>query len=254
MTDIPARTIPRGPIAAMYNSPGPQYGLPGLVGEINHDPRSVHTKKPAYSFGLKHGKYRDDCGPGPSYLLSNRVFRDGLVGTPSYSLYGRHRDQSSYKTPGPGTYKPSSLADGSKPAPPSYSFGSRHRNRQTDNCPGPNAYNLPTMIGPCKQGGKSEAPMYSLTGRSKIGSFHEDLQKTPGPSHYPVVNTGVYKNKPPGYSMTSRNAMPGDSTTKPGPGVYSPENIWVHRKQQPRFSFGIRHSPYTAPLIVDVQD
>ncbi|ESP01088.1 hypothetical protein LOTGIDRAFT_207730 [Lottia gigantea] len=247
-------TVPRGPIAAMYNSPGPQYGLPGLVGIEKHDPRSVHNKYPAHSFGIKHGKVRDDCGPGPAYMLSNQIYRDGIVGTPKYSLYGRPKDQTQFFTPGPGAYKPEGAGDGSKPVAPKYSFGSRHKTRKNDNSPGPNSYNLPSMLGPTKQGGKVQLPIYSLTGRSKIGSFHEDLQKTPGPSHYGSVDPGVYKVRSPGYSMTSRNNMPGDSTQKPGPGVYSPENVWSHRKREPSFSFGIRHSPYTAPLIVDVKD
>ena len=60
-------TKPRGPIAAMYSSPGPCYGLPGLVGQKSHDPRSVHNKGAAYPFGVRHGKFRDDCSPGPCY-------------------------------------------------------------------------------------------------------------------------------------------------------------------------------------------
>ena len=49
-------TKPRGPVAAMYSSPGPCYALPGLVGQPNHDPRSVHNKGPSYPFGIRHGK------------------------------------------------------------------------------------------------------------------------------------------------------------------------------------------------------
>lgn len=33
------------------------------------------------------------------------------------------------------------------------------------------------MLGKTVQSGKSQAPCYTVTGRSKIGSFHEDLQK-----------------------------------------------------------------------------
>lgn len=51
-------TKPRGPIAAMYNSPGPCYALPTLVGQPGHDFRSVHNKKPAWVFGIRHGKFQ----------------------------------------------------------------------------------------------------------------------------------------------------------------------------------------------------
>ena len=57
------------------------------------------------------------------------------------------------------------------------------------------------------------------------------LFQTPGPK-YDVVNTAVYKNKPPIYSLTSRNTMPGDSTKKPGPGAHSPEKVSTQGKLQ----------------------
>ena len=50
-------TKPRGPVAAMYGSPGPCYALPGLVGQPNHDPRSVHNMAPSYPFGIRHGEF-----------------------------------------------------------------------------------------------------------------------------------------------------------------------------------------------------
>lgn len=45
----------------------------------------------------------------------------------------------------------------------------------------PNAYRLPDQLGRTIEGGKKQAPVYSLRGRQKIGSFHEDLQKV---DHY----------------------------------------------------------------------
>jgi hypothetical protein len=71
---------------------------------------------------------------------------------------------------------------------------------------------------------------------------------------YNVTKSGTYKSEPPHYSMTARNEMPGDGTQKPGPGKYYPEKVWIHKQQSPGYSFGIRHSMYEAPLIVDVKD
>lgn len=34
----------------------------------------------------------------------------------------------------------------------------------------------------------------------------------------------------------------------------SPLQVWTHKKKMPEFSFGIRHSQYLAPLIVDQAD
>ncbi|XP_067945922.1 ciliary microtubule associated protein 1A-like [Watersipora subatra] len=247
-------TKPRGPIAAMYSSPGPCYALPGLVGQPRHDPRSVHYKGPAYPFGVRHGKFADDCSPGPAYLPNAKIFKDGMDGTPHYSLYGRKKDLTSFKTPGPGSYKPESTGQTGYYRHPAYSFGTRHRNRRSDNTPAANSYTLPGMVGLTKQSGKTQAPQYSLTGRSKIGGFHEDLKKTPGPGAYNVTAPQIYKDKSPQYSMTSRNTMPGDGTQKPGPGAHSPERVYVNKRQAPNFSFGIRHSQYEAPLIVEVNE
>ena len=68
-------TRPRQPIAAMFSSPGPCYALPGLVGQRNHDVRSVHIKYPGWPFGVRHGKYQDECSPGPCYFPDSKIFR-----------------------------------------------------------------------------------------------------------------------------------------------------------------------------------
>lgn len=73
----------------------------------------------------------------------------------------------------------------------------------------------------------SSAPVYSMTGRSKIGGFDADLQKTPGPCTYNVTNPSIYKMKSAQYSMTGRNVMPSDATRKPGPGQHSPEKVII---------------------------
>jgi len=245
---------PRGPIAAMYGSPGPCYGLPGLCGQRQHDPRSVHRKGPAYPFGLRHGKFTDDCSPGPAYNVSAKIYRDGKDGTPHYSLYSRPKDSTMFRTPGPGAYAPESSGPMAYYHHPEYSFGTRHRQRRSDNTPAANAYSLDHMIMRTVRAGKRSAPASSMRPKTHPGAFYEDLAKTPGPAAHKVTNADLYKNKQPLYSMTGRNALPGDSTTKPGPGAHSPEKVYVTKRQAPQFSFGIRHSPYTAPLIVDPID
>ncbi|PIO34127.1 hypothetical protein AB205_0220010 [Aquarana catesbeiana] len=177
----------------------------------------------------------------------------GKDGTPAYSLYGRPKDLKTFRIPGPGSYAPEHAEKYAYRSAPKYSIGARTKTFSNDQTPGPTTYTLPSMLGP-KIINKSSAPNFSMTGRSKIGSFHEDLQKTPGPGTYRVVEPSTYKYKPPQYSMTARNSLPGDTTQKPGPGAYSPEKVFLSRPQAPRFSFGIRHSEYVAPLIVDVED
>ncbi|KAG8440133.1 hypothetical protein GDO86_006071 [Hymenochirus boettgeri] len=242
---------PRGPIAALYSSPGPKYSLPGNTGFISHDPSRYRA--PAYSMGSRRFKFVDNCSPGPGYLVPSNITIKGKDGTPAYSVYGRPKDIAPYKTPGPGSYSPERAGKSAFRSAPVYSLGARTKSFSNDQTPGPAAYMLPSVLGP-RIVNKSSAPIYSMTKRSKIGSFHEDLQKTPGPGTYRVVDPGTYKHKPPQYSMTARNVLPGDTTLKPGPGAYSPEKVLFSRHQAPNFSFGIRHSEYVAPLIVDIAD
>jgi len=88
-----------------------------------------------------------------------------------------------------------------------------------------------------------------MSARHKVGHFTEDLAKTPGPGTYGVHNPNLTKKRQPLYSMSARNSLPGDSTTKPGPGAHSPEKHNPKRKA-PSYSFGTYHSEYTTPILV----
>uniref|UniRef100_A0A1I8JHK6 SAP domain-containing protein n=1 Tax=Macrostomum lignano TaxID=282301 RepID=A0A1I8JHK6_9PLAT len=144
-----------------------------------------------------------------------------------------------------GAYKPESTNKEVYSRAPAYSFGLRHHQSQRVHA-GPHAGQ------DFARSEKKAAPSYTLVGRSKVGGFHEDLQKTPGPGAYSVVPAGRYRHNPPAYSLTSRNSMPGDSTTKPGPGAHSPEtNFYRMKRAAPAFSFGIRHSQYKGEFITD---
>lgn len=248
-------TRPRKPIQSMFNSPGPcVYGLPVLCGARGHDPRSGHEQAPAWLFGIKHGRFFDDSSPGPVYYPNVFVTRTGMDGTPHYSLYSRPKDPTAFKTPGPGAYSPEAAGPSHCPQAPKFSFGSRTRYRSTDNNPAANRYTLPPLIGRTVESGKPQAPCYSQRSRNTIGSFSEDLQKTPGPGTYTTTDPSTYRHKAPLYSLTSRNEMPGDTTKKPGPGAHSPEKVTINKRSAPISSFGIKHSEYVTPLIIDVMD
>nr|ADO28103.1 outer dense fiber protein 3 [Ictalurus furcatus] len=242
---------PRGSIAALYRGPGPKYALPAVTGESGHDPRK--WKAPAYSFGIQHQQLSDSCSPGPGYLIPSNITRIGRDGNPAYSLNSRPKDPQLFQTPGPGTYHPETSATATFYSAPAYSLHPRTKLFRNDQTPGPAAYMLPPVLGP-KSVSKGSAPNISLRGRSNIGSFHEDLKKTPGPGTYTVVDPNVYRPKSPQYSIVGRNSFPGDTTKKPGPGAHYPEQVNLTRTKAPNFSFGIRHSEYTAPLILDIAD
>ncbi|KAM6326960.1 ciliary microtubule associated protein 1A-like [Alca torda] len=238
---------PRGPIAALYSSPGPKYGLPTNVGYRLHDPS--RSRAPAYSFGVRAGGRQQERSPGPAYLLPPGTTARGPAGTPAFSLHGRPRDLPPHRTPGPGRYSPERAAPLTFPRAPACSLRSRTGHSVGQQTPGPAAYQLPPMLGP-RVVNKSSAPNFSMPGRSNVGAFYQDLCKTPGPCGYRVVDADVYKRRAPQYSMLARNPLPGDNTHKPGPGTYSPEQ----QGRQQGVTFGIRHSNYLVPLIVDVLD
>ncbi|KAJ8373390.1 hypothetical protein AAFF_G00265780 [Aldrovandia affinis] len=242
---------PRGPIAALYGSPGPKYALPGNTGIEFHDPRK--SKAPAFSFGIRRSQFTADISPGPSYLVPAHITRVGQSGQPAYSLYGRPKDPTRFQTPGPGKYAPERAGRSAQYSAPAYSMSARTRCLPNTISPGPAAYTLPSVLG-SKTVNKASAPNFSLTGRSKVGSFHEDLQRTPGPGTYKIVEPSTYKYKPPKYSMIGRNNMPGDLSQKPGPGTYQPEQVTFTRRKSPSFSFGIRHSEFCTPVFLEKED
>ncbi|XP_043561643.1 outer dense fiber protein 3-like isoform X1 [Chiloscyllium plagiosum] len=173
---------PRGPIAAFYSSPGPKYGLPGSIGYSQHD--ATKYKSPAYSFGVPHARFTVDSSPGPAYLIPSLLTRRGKDGAPAYSLYSRPKDNNPFQTPGPGTYSPEKAGKVAFSAAPSFSIAGRTKGFRTDQSPGPAAYVLPSVLGP-NIVDKLSSANFSLSGRSKVGSFHEDFQKSRRHRKYP---------------------------------------------------------------------
>ena len=117
-----------------------------------------------------------------------------------------------------------------------------------DSFPSSNSYSLPPMIGP-KIPNKPASKDYIMNSRRNIGSFDQDLAKTPGPAKYDVVEQNLYKKHLPKYSMLARRFVPGDKTRKPGPGVHYPENVVINKKSVPKYSMGIKHSEYMTPFM-----
>uniref|UniRef100_A0A8C6CXR5 Ciliary microtubule associated protein 1B n=1 Tax=Moschus moschiferus TaxID=68415 RepID=A0A8C6CXR5_MOSMO len=160
-----------------------------------------------------------------------------------------------YSGPGPkyklppstGRYFPERAGNAAYPSAPRHTIAPRNWGlRLESQTPGPGTYTMPSLLGP-RVVGKVSAPTYSIYGRSAVGSFCEDLSKTPGPCAYHAVNPGVYKPRAPQFSMLARTSFPQGNTLNPGPAAY---NVDQHRK--PRgWTFGIRHSDYLAPVMTE---
>lgn len=210
---------PRGPIAALYRGPGPKYKLPPNTGYNLHDPS--RPRAPAFTFGTRIPTQHKSCGPGPGYLVPARMTVRGSDGAPAFSIYGRLHHSAPFLTPGPGRYFPERAGNATRPSAPRHTIAARNWSvLSKQKSPGPGAYSVPSLLGP-RVVGKVSAPTYSIYGRSSVGSWFEDLSKTPGPCAYHVVNPGVYKARAPQFSMLARTSVPQDSSQKPGPAAYN---------------------------------
>ncbi|PNI27018.1 ODF3 isoform 4 [Pan troglodytes] len=74
---------PRGPIMALYSSPGPKYLIPPTTGFMKHTPTKLRA--PAYSFRGAPMLLAENCSPGPRY---NTI---GKASQPSFSIKGRSK-------------------------------------------------------------------------------------------------------------------------------------------------------------------
>ncbi|XP_038612792.1 outer dense fiber protein 3B isoform X1 [Tachyglossus aculeatus] len=124
---------PRGPIAALYGSPGPKYLLPPSTGHPLHDP--TRARAPAFSFGWRLPPRDQPRSPGPAYLLPARLTVRGRDGAAAFSIHGRPRAPPTFRTPGPGSYSPERAAPFAYPRPPGHSMAARTRDFQTDQTP-----------------------------------------------------------------------------------------------------------------------
>jgi len=221
---------PRGPIAAMFNSPGPKYMLPGSIGKQNHDIRKQCY--PAYVFGDRTHHKEHWRSPGPIYKIEKNFTRHGKDGVPEFTLKKRIPNLKVFNNPGPGTYAPEMCGPSSKFMAPAYTLHERTRLSKADHSPGPAAYGLRDLLG--------SAPKYSLYARRST----KDKFKSPGPAAYGPTKSCVNKFCDPMYSMTSRNYMPTGKSIGPGPGQHRPEEYYRTGKQAPQKSFGVRHSIY----------
>merc|ERR1712142_1223514 len=249
-----SETVPRGIIEAKLKGPGPgRYKLPSTCGQIKHD--YTQHMKPMFSFGKNLGfSYISKiCSPGPVYCVDPQFTRHGKDGTAKYTQLGRRRDLTEFKTPGPGRYNNQTCHPQGERHAPKYSMGSRTKYRRSDAFPAPNSYSLPQLLGP-KIPSATASNSYSMTSRTEIDSFKQDLAKTPGPARYSDVEQNIYKRKSAQYSMLARRFVPGDKTQKPGPGQHHPETVQINKPAVPKYSMGIRHSEYITPLISDELD
>lgn len=119
--------------------------------------------------------YASNSSPGPVHFVHTVITRHGRDGTPKYSLVGRQTDMST------NFLKFISFIL------TKYSMSTRTRVRRKDNILVPSRYDLPALLG-SNQPNKKSSPSYIIK-RTIVGSYVEDLSKTPGPGQYDAVQT-----------------------------------------------------------------
>ncbi|XP_059537269.1 ciliary microtubule associated protein 1B isoform X5 [Myotis daubentonii] len=178
---------PRGPIAAHYRGPGPKYKLPSNTGRYFPE-RAGNATYPS----------------APRHTMAPRNWGvQAEHNSPGETTRVRYRCEALPTRP---------RGHRAHPRPPRWLL------------PGPGSYTVPSVLGP-RVISKVSAPTYSLYGRSVVGSFFEDLSKTPGPGTYHVVNPGIYKSRAPQFTMQPRTALPQDKSQNPGPAAYSVDQV-----------------------------
>ncbi|KER24641.1 hypothetical protein T265_07739 [Opisthorchis viverrini] len=242
-------TKPRGPIGAMYKSPGPIYMLPPLIGEKDHDMRSTFIKAPSYSLAkmLKTQDY--DQSPGPAaYAQNSKMTNTGDVFSPKYTITGMKPPLKFGFGPGPADYN---VDPGSKlvfPMAPSYQMGQMLRSLKTDGTPAPNAYTLPD---PSKRSEIPTGPRYTMAGRND--AHVQILNKFPGPADYSVGSPDLYLHSNPKYTMGIK-VSERSKAELPGPLSYKSELVTAHLPSTPKFTMGIKHSQYKGEFSIQPSD
>ncbi|MEN2498097.1 MAG: Outer dense fiber protein 3 [Marteilia pararefringens] len=256
----------RGPIAAEYKSPGPGYILSNLCGVEKHDISSKYKRGAAFSFGTKPKTSSNINSPGPCYAIASNITNRGRCSAPSFSLCFRQKPIKKYATPSPCAY---TIGMGNKSNPPVHTFGFRHAlpAQNTSKTPSPNAYTLPEVIGSkTPQSHIRQAPKFTMSGRNNRNDSSGKNQ-IPGPGTYRIVDINKVSHKAPAFSMLGsarddttnhdrKNNKKGATNKRnyeqtPGPAHYGFCDNRASRRCAPKFSFGVRHSPYMTTVIVD---
>ncbi|XP_015706511.1 outer dense fiber protein 3-like isoform X1 [Coturnix japonica] len=218
-----------------------------LLGYLGHNPTKVRA--PAYSFRGTKWPLAESCGPGPCYFVEPDITRKGKYVPPGSNLPGRIMTPTTV-TPGPSDYRTEEANRQIFNVPPVHSMAFRREHLQSGLRPGPTTYTLPRMMGP-NLVYTSASPCYSVRRRCQRGSYDEDLAKTPGPAALPRVAVDAYKTRVPAYTMAAQIKHGEGKAAKPGPADYNVGRVTLIKPQAPASTFGIRHSPYTTPLMVE---
>uniref|UniRef100_A0A672J567 Uncharacterized protein n=1 Tax=Salarias fasciatus TaxID=181472 RepID=A0A672J567_SALFA len=234
---------PRRPIAAMHQTPGPnKYLLPSLTGTSKHDP--TKSKSPAFSMASRHLQSTVHHSPGPAHFVEPNTTRTGRHTAPGVSLKGKRQSQVKLAGPGPGKYSVETADKLVFRKAPSAVISGRLKERRDDQLPGPADYSVKPVPKPVNPKASS-----TFGHRPTAGSFYENT----GQVTYGAVKLDKWKRKAPEYTIAGRPSAQQQNVTTPGPAAHRPgpvRNLFT-AFFTPSFSFGVHHSQYKTPLILN---
>ncbi|XP_054724302.1 outer dense fiber protein 3-like protein 1 [Uloborus diversus] len=108
--------------------------------------------------------------------------------------------------------------------------------------PAPNAYTLPKTLG-IGDSPYSKGPAFSIADRLDKG-LHQS--PNPGPAAYKLPPADKTKRRMPAFSMGSQISCSKTGTVTPGPASNYYHMVKFHKPSTPRYTFGIKHSPFKA--------
>ena len=154
------------------------------------------------------------------------------------------------ENPGPNKYAVEKVRMIRERTAPAFTLTSRPKTTK-NTTPSPCAYTLPSIMGD-RPVNFNSVPFYSMNKRIDYSSYSYDFAKTPGPAGYKVPSLYVTFKQPPGYSLKDRTLVPKFKMDNPGPGTYDLHSAKLSKRTAPKFSMGIKHSPYIMPLCQDI--
>ncbi|XP_065712624.1 ciliary microtubule associated protein 1A-like [Patagioenas fasciata] len=199
----------------------------------------VGTWRPHRSQGLISAQF---TSPGPKYSVQGTTgyinHNSTKVKAPAYTCREAKAPVEGGCSPGPRYYVEPSMARTGKYIAPAYARGCKSKQSKKS---------LPMPPPTCTR----RAVWFLNPLPSSLNWCILCQAQTPGPAVLPKIKLDVFKTRAPGYTMGTRSQL-WDKTVKLGLADYPTGRVELIKPQAPAATFGLRHSVYTTPLILDI--
>ncbi|KAI1301576.1 Outer dense fiber protein 3 [Halotydeus destructor] len=179
--------------------------------------------------------------PGPAAIALRPtiglVTSEGTMANQPSFTFGSRRDMKVDRTkPGPADYVVDDVTYTGKFWAPAAMMGPKLNDPEPFKTPAPGAYNPERAISAVKP----NLPVYTI-GEKRA---EPEPYKTPAPGAYnPDKSMNATKQNFPNYSIGEKHPEPRMIPT-PAPSDYESEKVWMTKVNEPKFTFGVKHSKF----------